>query len=157
MDATTLLERQHKEVAALFDEFENAKDDAKKRRVFERIADNLAIHTMIEEAHFYPACRGRGTREDLAEAYDEHREVKKLLRHALSSTDAPGFDGIVAAIRGAVEHHVEEEEGNLFPKAKKLLGKDELTRIGDKMQQQADELRQRGRAREKLKLTPAHA
>jgi hemerythrin superfamily protein len=157
MDATVLLKRQHKEVSALFDDFEAATGDKQKQRIFERIADELAIHTTIEETHFYPACRSRGTKEDLAEAYDEHKEVKKLLRHALASTDAPGFDGIVAAIRGAVEHHVDEEENQLFPKVKKLLDKAELDDIGDKMQAQADELKQRGNARAKIKPTPAPA
>ena len=60
----------------------------------------------------------------LEEAYDEHLEIKKLILDAMSSTDEPGFDGKVAALKGAVEHHVEEEEGELFPKVTKLLGKD---------------------------------
>lgn len=157
MDAFTLLKRQHREVAALFEKFENSDDDDTKQELFEQIADQLAIHTQIEEKYFYPACRAKSTQEDLAEAWDEHKEVKQLLVHALDSVDNPGFDGLVAAIKGGVEHHVDEEENELFPKVKKLLDKDELADIGDKMNALAESLLKKGNARNLLSKPAARA
>ncbi len=157
MDALDLLKGQHKEINALFDRFENSDQQSEKLRLFEQIADMLAIHTMIEEKHFYPAARSKGTREDLAEAYDEHKEVKKLLLHAMKSTSAPGFDGLVAAIRGGLEHHIHEEETNLFPKVKKLLDKKELEDIRGKLDTMTEELRKKGNARTHISLTPVKA
>lgn len=155
MDAIKLLERQHREVEKLFEKFENSDDDKVKLSTFEHIADVLAVHMEIEEKHFYPACRAKGTKDEVAEAYDEHKEVKRLVVHAMSSTQNPGFDGLVAAIKGGLHHHIHEEENQLFPKAKKLLDKDTLDDIGDKMNTMGEDLKQKGNAR-KL-LTPARA
>lgn len=157
MDSIALLKRQHKDVKALFDRFENSDEDAEKLRIFQQIADFIAIHMIIEETHFYPAARAKGTREDLAEAYDEHKEVKKLLLHAMKSTSAPGFDGLVAAIRGGLEHHIDEEENNLFPKVQKLLDKKQLEEIGAKLDTMTNELRKKGNARTRISTTPEKA
>lgn len=160
MDAMNLLKRQHKEMNDLFDAFEKFdkhNDDKAKQSTFEQIADYLAIHTTIEESYFYPAARAQGTKEELAEAYDEHSEVKRLLLHAMKSTDHPGFSGLVAAIRGGLQHHIHEEENQLFPKVKKLLDKAQLDDIGAKMDKLAQELRTKGNARKNIKLTPAPA
>ncbi|MDP2309129.1 MAG: hemerythrin domain-containing protein [Pseudomonadota bacterium] len=157
MDAMLLLKRQHQELAGLFDRFEKSNSEDTKLDLFNQIADALAIHTMIEEAWYYPAARSKGTKAELAEAYDEHKEVKRLLMDALKNTSAPGFDGRVAAIRGAVEHHVEEEENSLFPKVRKLLDKADLDRIGDQMNEMTEDLRRKGAARKRLSLTPAKA
>src|SRR3954447_9920886 len=134
MDAIKLLEQQHRMVEELFEQFEEADDETEKEALFEEIADNLAVHATIEERYFYPAVRARQTEEQLEEAYDEHLEVKKLLLDAMRSTDEPGFDGKVAALKGAVEHHVEEEEDELFPKVKKLLSTGALEALGQTME-----------------------
>jgi len=153
MDALALLEKQHREVEKLFGQFETAKDEDRKIEIFEKLADAIAVHSTIEETHFYPALRSKGTKEDLAEAYDEHNTVKRLLVEAMRSTQSPGFDGLVAAVKGALLHHVKEEEGTLFPKARGALDKHQLGEIGQKMQAQADELFQKGSPRTSVKPT----
>src|SRR5690242_5141773 len=115
MDAIALLKQQHRLVEELFEQFESIEDETQKQALFDEIADNLAVHTVIEERFFYPAVRARQTEEQLEEAYDEHLDAKKILVDAMGHEDAPGFDGKVAALKGAVLHHVEEEEGELFP------------------------------------------
>lgn len=140
MDAIKLLKKQHREVDALFSQFEKARGKTKKRAVFEQIADALAIHARIEERHLYPDVRARATADELAEAYDEHLGIKQLILQAMAAMKDPGFDGHVAALKGAVEHHVEEEEDELFPKIEKLLDKETLEAIGGMMEAETLEL-----------------
>jgi len=152
MNVLIFLKQQHGEVAKLFAAFEKSTSDAKKIELFKQIADDLAVHATIEERHFYPAVRARGTKMELAEAYDEHLEVKKILVDCLGSTTTPGFDGKVAALKGVVEHHVEEEENELFPKVKKLLTAEQLETIGTTVQSAAEELKATGAPRKQVKV-----
>ena len=152
MDAIKLLKQQHKEVDKLFKEFEKCEERDEKQQILMRIADDLVVHATIEERHFYPAVRARQTEEEVEEAYDEHLEVKKLLADCLDSLDEPGFDGKVAALKGAVLHHVEEEEGELFPDVEKLLGDDALEAIGQIMEADAESLKAGGAPRKNLQI-----
>src|SRR4051812_10161025 len=152
MDAIKLLKTQHREVEKLFKAFEKSEDDQEKQSLFEQIADDLVIHATIEERHFYPAVRARQTEEELEEAYDEHLEVKKLLADCLESTEEPGFDGKVAALQGAVLHHVEEEEGELFPKVEDLLGSEALEALGQIMESEAESIKSMGAPRKNLEV-----
>jgi len=151
MDAIMLLKQQHRLVEELFEEFEGCDDDSEKQEIFSEIADNLAVHASVEERHFYPAVRARQTEEQLEEAYDEHLEVKKLILDAMHDPDAPGFDGKVAALKGAVEHHVKEEEEELFPKVERLLDEDAREAIGQLMELEANQLFEAGNPRESIK------
>lgn len=153
MNAIKLLKQQHREVTALWKKFEKSDDDAEQQQLFEAIADNLAIHASIEEKYFYPAVRARQTEHQLEEAYDEHLEVKKLILDALDGIDNPGFDAMVAALMGAVEHHVDEEEGELFPAVEKLLDNKALETLGKTMQQEAEAMKQAGDSRMTVKAT----
>lgn len=152
MDAIKLLKQQHRLVEKLFDRFESSDDGSEKMELFAEIGDQLAVHATIEERHFYPAVRARQTEENLEEAYDEHLEVKKLLVDALQSTDSPGFDGKVAALKGAVLHHVEEEEGELFPAVVKLLDRDTLEALGEIMEAEGLELMEEGAPRYRVRV-----
>ena len=152
MDAIRLLKQQHREVEDLFKKFEGSKKPREREQFFFGIADSLAVHAAIEERYLYPAVRTRQTEEHIAEAYDEHLEIKKLLIDAMNSTEEPGFDGKVAALKGAVEHHVEEEEGELFPKVKKLLGDDALEALGQPMEGVAVEMLAAGGARHQVRV-----
>ena len=154
MDAIRLLKKQHREVEGLFAEFEKSEEDQVKQALFEQIADALAVHATIEERWFYPAVRARQTEEQLEEAYDEHLELKKLIVDAMSNPDAPGFDGMVAAIKGAVEHHVEEEEEELFAEVQKLMGDEALEALGQQMEAEAAQLLNAGAPRRNIRLEP---
>jgi hemerythrin superfamily protein len=154
MDAIALLKSQHRLVEELFSRFEKADDEAQKHALFDEIADNLAVHCAIEEQFFYPAVRARQTEEELEEAYDEHLDAKKIILDAMGHPDAPGFDGKVAALQGAIEHHVEEEEGELFPAVEKLLLPEALEALGQIMEREALRLMEQGAPRRHIAPKP---
>jgi hemerythrin superfamily protein len=152
MDAIKLLKQQHRLVEKLFAEFEATEEDEAKKQLFFDIADNLAVHATIEERWFYPAVRARQTEEQLEEAYDEHLDVKKLLLEGMRGTEAPGFDGRVAAVKGTVEHHVEEEESELFPTVQKLMTAEALEALGQQMEAEAMQLMEAGEPRRNIHI-----
>ena len=152
MNAIKLLKQQHRLVEKLFEQFEASDEDGEKVQLFFAIADNLAVHASIEERFFYPAVRARQTEEQLEEAYDEHLDVKKLLVETMAATESPGFDGKVAAIKGAVEHHVEEEESELFPEVEKLMMADALEALGQQMEGEAAMLMEAGEPRKMIRV-----
>ena len=132
--AIDFLMEQHREVERLFSEFEKAKDEEDKQELFETIADKLAIHARVEEQYFYPAVTAKKTEDMVLEAFVEHISVKRLLVDLLETdADDPKFEAQMKVLKEQVEHHVEEEEGQLFPAAKKVLSKDELAAVAQEM------------------------
>jgi len=144
MDAFNLLKADHRKVAELFEELEAANGKA-KLQVFEQIKTELELHTHIEEKIFYPALeKPRETHDLTLEAYEEHDVVKKLLKElskAKSATDE--WEAQAKVLRENVEHHVEEEENELFPKAESALGEDKIEALGEQMA--AEKERKQGR------------
>jgi hypothetical protein len=134
MNAIDLLESQHREVEALFERIRGAKDPDEKLMLFQELSDNLAAHAAIEESIFYPAAYAKKTRELLTEAVEEHLSIKRILADLLEMTpDHENFDAKVKVLCEQVEHHVEEEEKELLPAAKKELGKERLEALGKEM------------------------
>jgi hemerythrin superfamily protein len=150
MDAIALLKKQHRLVEKLFAAFEATESDDEKHALFDEIADNLAVHMAIEERFFYPAVRARQVEEEIEEAYDEHLDAKKLILDAMSHPDAPGFDGKIAALKGGIEHHVEEEEEELFPAVEKLMTAEALGALGQTMEGEAAKLMEQGAPRQMI-------
>jgi hemerythrin superfamily protein len=149
MDAITLLKRQHREVSELFERFQKARTGKQKQGIFEEIADALAVHAAIEEKHFYPAAKKKGTEDMLLEAVEEHLQVKRVIADLLELDPGDAtFAAKVKVLQDDVEHHVDEEEHELFPKVKKLLGSEELTSLAEAMQQTEAELKGEGSPRE---------
>ena len=135
MDAFNLLKADHRKVEELFEQLESASGQA-KMRVFEQIKMELDLHAHIEETVFYPALEKPKQTHDLTmEAYEEHDVVKKLLRE-LSRARTPNeeWEAKAKVLQENVEHHVEEEEGELFPKASSALGADEIETLGEQME-----------------------
>jgi hemerythrin-like domain-containing protein len=142
MKATDLLKKQHKNVKALFKKVENTEGGRQRRQLMDEIANELKIHTKIEEEIFYPAVRELGTskaEEMIDEAFEEHHVVDLVLAE-LPRVDPEDerFDAKMTVLSELVEHHVEEEEGELFPMAEKKLGKDRLQMLGEQMQSMAE-------------------
>jgi hemerythrin superfamily protein len=134
MNAIELLTEQHREVDDLFEELEDTKEASEKQEIFDELADMLAVHATIEERHFYPAVKERRTEDILLEALEEHLSVKRLLADLLDCAPSDEtFDAKVSVLKEQVQHHVKEEEGDLFPKVKKLMSSDELEAIGQEM------------------------
>jgi len=144
MNAFDLLKADHRQVAELFERLENA-SGKEKLDVFERIKSELEIHTHIEETIFYPALEKPDETHDLTlEAYEEHNLVKQLLGElsgAKSATDE--WQAKAKVLRENVEHHVDEEENELFDKADDALTDEEIEALGDRMA--AEKARRQGR------------
>jgi hemerythrin superfamily protein len=120
-DAIALLKEDHRAVEKLFKDFEAAKGDGRKQTLARRICLELTVHTMIEEEIFYPACDGKIEEDLLKEAYVEH-DAAKLLIAEIEAGDGKGddfFDAKVQVLGEQIDHHVEEEEKELFPKVRK--------------------------------------
>ncbi|MFN7151600.1 MAG: hemerythrin domain-containing protein [Microthrixaceae bacterium] len=139
MDAITLLKNDHRTVEQLFKRYEDAGDSAyvEKRRLVDRIIEELSRHAAIEEQLFYPAARAVvDDVEDVAlESIEEHHIVKWELSE-LEKMDPRDerFDAKVTVLIENVRHHVEEEEGDFFPKVREQLGRNDLGELGDAME-----------------------
>lgn len=124
-DAITLLTTDHAKVKKLFKEFESLKDDdgtdTDKSALVAQICNELKVHAEIEEEIFYPAVRKAIQDGDLMdEALVEHTGAKELIAQLedMSPGDAL-YDAKVTVLGEQIQHHVKEEEGEMFPKAKK--------------------------------------
>ena len=158
MNGIELLESQHREVEDLFSQIEDTDDPETKGELFETIADKLAIHAAIEEHHFYPAVKAKRTEDILLEALQEHLAVKRILADLLETDpEDVTFDAQIKVLKETVEHHVEEEETDLFPKVKKLLSKDELEAVGQEMSAEQAELEEKGSPHEMIPSETDHA
>lgn len=137
MDPFKLLKADHRNVATLFDELEAARGKA-KLSVFDQIKTELELHTHIEEKIFYPALEEPEETHDLTlEAYEEHAVVKTLLKElSRAKTANDEWEAQAKVLRENVEHHVEEEENELFPKADNALSAEDLTDLGERMQEE---------------------
>ncbi len=125
-DAIELLTTDHKEVKALFKQYdklvESDGSEDEKQALAEQICQMLTVHATIEEELFYPAAReALGEDEDLVDEADiEHGSAKELIAQIEgSSPDDDHFDARVKVLAEYIDHHVKEEEGEMFPKAKK--------------------------------------
>ena len=135
-DAVAMLTADHEKVHALFEEFSEIKDDGgrqDKAAIVEQICNELTIHATLEEEVFYPAVRKAIDDADLMdEALVEHASAKELIAQ-LESMDPKDdlYDAKVTVLREQIDHHVEEEEGNMFIKVKKA--KVDTAALGAKM------------------------
>jgi len=134
MNAIEMLEKDHKEVSKLFSKFEKARGAAAKQDLVNQIGDALAIHATIEERHFYPAVREKRTEDILLESLEEHLAIKRVIADLLRmSPDDESYDAKVTVLKEEVEHHVEEEEKDLFPKVKKIFDAEALDDLAEQM------------------------
>jgi hypothetical protein len=138
MKATDLLKKQHREVKALFKKVEGTDNPRMRRQLMQEIARSLEGHTLIEEEIFYPAVRGLETQkaeEMILEAFEEHHVVKLVLGELPRvNPEDERFEAKMTVLSELVQHHVEEEEKEMFKLAQKL-GKDELTSLGEQMEE----------------------
>jgi hemerythrin superfamily protein len=123
-DAIAMLTADHKRVKTLFSQFNELKEeggDEEKASIVEQICNELKIHTALEEEIFYPAVRKAIEDADLMdEALVEHAGAKELIAQLEeASTDGDLYDAKVTVLGEQIDHHVKEEEGDMFPKAKK--------------------------------------
>jgi iron-sulfur cluster repair protein YtfE (RIC family) len=137
MNAIELLEADHKVVADLFEKVE-ATEPSEHPPIFEKIKAELDVHAHIEEAIFYPKLIAEGS-EELAdivkEGIEEHRQVKMFLREIASLADeSDKFEPKLTVLIEDVEHHVEEEEEEMFKMVKEQFDDATLEELGAAME-----------------------
>ena len=141
MNATELLKNDHKEALAIIEQLESAGDGAPDMTLFNQLKNALTLHTKLEEKFLYPALQNFDeTRDQVEESYEEHREVDELL--AKMSTPGEEWNDQLDELKDDLEHHIDEEENEMFPKAQTLLGQTRLEEMGRQMQQ----MKQQGKA-----------
>src|SRR6185436_18619884 len=134
MDAFELLKKDHKKVSGLFEQIEQASGTAKKS-IFTQLKSELDLHAQIEEMIFYPALENKDESRDITlEAYEEHKVVKDLLAELAAQPHSDEWDAKLTVLKENVEHHVEEEEGELFDKAEAVLSDEQIERLGAEME-----------------------
>jgi iron-sulfur cluster repair protein YtfE (RIC family) len=153
-DAISLLKNDHEEVKKLFKEIEAKKD---QEAVFDQLKEALEVHATIEEEIFYPAvkkARSEEVKDEVREAYEEHKQVKALLAAiAEISPDDESYSAKIQVLKEDVEHHVNEEEGEMFPDARKYL-RGKLEDLGVQMQARKDELETNGVPESEKEIAP---
>ena len=151
MNAIELLETQHRDIDALFARVENGSGKA-QQKVFDDLADLLAIHASIEELHFYPAVKAAKTDENVEHSTEEHLEIKRKLSVCMATKlSNEKFLERLRALKQEVQHHVTEERTELFPKVRRIFDADQLEAIGQEMTSTMAEL-QKGHPRRDVPL-----
>ncbi|MGE1173046.1 hemerythrin domain-containing protein [Pseudomonas sp. BW7P1] len=141
MNAIDLLKADHEKVKSILGQLSDSTERATKKRaeLLDKLEMEITIHTRLEEEILYPAFKAAGSKEQdvmYYEAKEEHRTVDSLVLPDLKETDpgTPEFAGRVKVVKELLEHHIEEEEKEMFPQARKLLGKARLDELGEQME-----------------------
>jgi len=135
-DAINILKKDHDKVKGLFEDFEKAEKLAQKKKIIAEAIMELKIHATIEEEIFYPSLRKQKVDKDLLNEADEEHHVAKLLIAELEQMDGTEehYDAKFTVLSENIRHHIKEEEGELFPQARRTsvdfiaLGKQLLIR-----------------------------
>jgi len=137
-DAIVLLKADHKEVRSVFRDFKRAGEDDKQRQaeLVRKIIELLTVHTYLENECMYPAVRRLlpDLEDDVLESYEEHH-VADVLISELAEMDpsAERFEAKATVLIEVVNHHIEEEEQDWFPKVRAGLGRKQLQELGSRM------------------------
>src|SRR3989338_3353607 len=141
MNAIELLKADHQTVKDILAQLSESSERAVKKRteLLRKLETEITLHTSLEEELLYPAFKQAGGKEEAKlyyEAKEEHRAVDSLVLPDLKVTDpsTPEFSGRLKVVKELLEHHIQEEESELFPKARTLLGKQALDELGEQME-----------------------
>jgi hemerythrin-like domain-containing protein len=144
MDAISLLEEDHRKMKKLLSELESTTERGVKTReeLFATVKDELTVHETIEEEIFYPALKEHPKTKEIAlEAYEEHHVVDMVMAEI---EDVPSDDETWGAkfkvMKENIEHHIEEEENEMFKQARQVFEEDELEALGEQMRLRKEQL-----------------
>lgn len=144
-DAIALLKADHVKVKRLLAELEDAQRPHHRLDLVASIKQELLVHAKLEEELFYPAFRAACEQKDDVKLYFEAREEHAVAEAELAQVEEgdPSTDEYAAkckVLKDLIEHHIEEEEDEMFPKARRLMGRDQLVGLAQDMQQRKAEL-----------------
>lgn len=138
MNVYDLLKEDHAKVSGIFEKLDATTERALKTReeLFNKLNSELEVHSALEEQFFYPALKQAAeTRDITLEALEEHSIVKALLEELASTPkDNEKWTAKLTVLKENVEHHVEEEEGEMFKKARSVLTDEQAGEIGARME-----------------------
>jgi hemerythrin-like domain-containing protein len=137
MDAFSILKKDHQKASALFEQIESEDDHSKRESLFNTLKDHLERHSELEETVLYPMLEEKElTTDQVEESYEDHEDMKDLLDHLdVLEQEDPEWLSLFRQLREVVEHHKEEEESQLFPKARKALSRYELEDLSNQLLQ----------------------
>ena len=137
MDAITLLKDDHEKMKKLLSELESTTERGVKTReeLFAKVRDELTVHEAIEEEIFYPALKEHPkTKEITLEAYEEHHVVDMDMAEIETvAFDDEQWGAKFKVMKENIEHHIEEEEKEMFAKVRQAFERDELEQLGEQM------------------------
>jgi Hemerythrin HHE cation binding domain len=144
MDALELLKDDHDKVKKMLDDLGSTTERGVKTReqLFTKVKQELEAHEAIEEEIFYPALRNQPKTKEIAlEAYEEHHVVDMVMAEIQGVPyDDEKWGAKFTVMKENLEHHIEEEEGEMFKQAKQVFDQDELTQLGERMKARKEEL-----------------
>ena len=147
MNAIELLKSDHKKVDLLFQKVE-ATEESEHKALFEQIREELEIHTHIEETIFYPKMKEEPELEDIIlEGIEEHHQAKIFLRELSSLTDdSEKFEPKLKVLMEDIKHHVQEEEGQMFPMIEKQFDASVLEQLGAQLAEEKQKFKKSQKA-----------
>jgi hypothetical protein len=150
MDALSLLKDDHDKVQKMLQELESTTERGVKTReeLFTKVKQELQVHEGIEEEIFYPALKDHPKTKEIAlEAYEEHHVVDMVMAEIEGiAFDDETWGAKFTVMKENLEHHIEEEEGEMFKQAKQVFDQDELDQLGETMMARKQELMQQSSA-----------
>lgn len=136
MNGIEILKKDHRTVDSLFHQIKMETEFNKKLDFFHLIQHELLTHTYIEEKYLYPFfAEKEGFQDEIQHSFDEHQEIKSLLKLIQKEKESNEFDNLMADLIHSVKHHVQEEEEALFPKIEKNLTQDQLEILGRRFEE----------------------
>jgi hypothetical protein len=137
MDALKLLKDDHDKVKGMLEKLDKTTEAAEvtRRNGLANLKDELTVHETIEEEILYPALREFAKTKDIAlEAYEEHHVVDTILAELEATpVDDETWAAKLTVMKENLEHHIEEEEGEMFKQAHQVMDEDELSELGERM------------------------
>ena len=134
-DVISLIEADHRKVEQLFQQAEKA-NSKKLNECFEQLYIEINLHARAEELSFYPAMREYPeTQGFIEEAETEHEEAETLLEQLRQmQPDDPEFKAALGKLQAAIQHHVEEEENEIFEAVRQCMDEQQLMELGEEFQ-----------------------
>ncbi len=143
-NAIELLEDDHQRVKKVLEQGEDTSERAVKTRteLFQKLKAEMEVHEAIEEEIFYPALKDHPkAKEVVLEGYEEHHVVDRIMGELEgTSVEDERWAAKFAVVKENIEHHIEEEEGEMFKAARSILSNEELEELGEKMTARKQEL-----------------
>lgn len=135
MDPFKLLKHDHEKVKDLFAKFQGTKGEKTRERLFAEIRQELELHSQLEEQVLYPVLKEHQETKAISLEGEQEHHVVKVLLNELSELPVQdeAFTAKLTVLQENVEHHIKEEEGEMFKQARQVLDKETLAQLGDEL------------------------